>query len=265
MRSLGQIIPAVVLDWAGTTVDYGCLAPVVALRRVLAHHGLPISAAAARVGMGLPKKEHLHALLAARGAATMTDELYLELERAIFDELEPHAKLIDGTLEFVAWLREGGVKVGTTTGYTAAMMEIVSTAAARQGYVPDWVATPDAAGAGRPLPAMMRANAERLGVGPPSSLVKIGDTPIDVTEGKYAGAWTVGVALTGNALGLPPAEIATLPPIERRMRFAAARESLRAAGADYVVDSLAECPPVLLEIYARVRDGERPQVSPLTT
>ena len=257
MKTLGSILPAVVLDWAGTTLDHGCLAPVVALQRVLAHHGFSVSAAEARRGMGLAKKDHLRTLLASYGAADATDELYPELEQALFAELEPHATLIAGTLEFVAWLREAGVRIGTTTGYTSAMMRVVAVAAARQGYRPDFIVTPDDVGAGRPSAAMMHANVERLGLEPKAALVKIGDTPADIAEGRAAGAWTIGVAATGNALGLSVAETAALPFNERLARFAAARQSLQAAGADYVVEAIGDCGPTMQEIFARVQRGER--------
>jgi phosphonoacetaldehyde hydrolase len=262
MKRIAAVLPAVVLDWAGTTVDHGCRAPVVALQRVLARHGLPVTAAEARRGMGLPKRDHLRALLTALGSAIAVEEIYPELEAALFAELEPHSILIEGTLPFVGWLRAHGVRIGTTTGYTTAMMAVVASAASRQGYRPDAIVTPDQVGGGRPSAAMMLANRARLGLAPGAALVKIGDTPADVAEGHAAGAWTIGVALTGNALGLSAAETAALAADERAARFEAARASLREAGADYVADSLDHCQPVILEIFARARDGERPVTSP---
>jgi len=258
MKNLSTLVPAVVLDWAGTMIDPGCLAPVVALRTVLARHGLVVSAAEARVGMGLAKKDHLRGLLVAHGVGAATDELYPALEREMFLQLEHHAVLVAGAREFADWLHAGGVRIGTSTGYTAEMIRVVAGAAARQGYVPDAIVTPDDVSAGRPAPFMMYANALRLGVWPLSSIVKIGDTPSDIAEGINAGSWTIGVALSGNALGLSVAETAALEPAERAVKFVAARDSLRAAGASFVVNSVADCPPVLEEIAARIKRGERP-------
>lgn len=240
MKNLSTLVPAVVLDWAGTMIDPGCLAPVVALRTVLARHGLVVSAAEARVGMGLAKKDHLRGLLVAHGMGAATDELYAALEREMFLQLEHHAVLVAGAREFADWLHAGGVRIGTSTGYTAEMIRVVAGAA------------------GRPAPFMMYANALRLGVWPLSSIVKIGDTPSDIAEGINAGSWTIGVALSGNALGLSVAETAALEPAERAVKFVAARDSLRAAGASFVVNSVADCPPVLEEIAARIKRGERP-------
>lgn len=37
------MIQAVIFDWAGTTVDYGCFAPVQAFQEAFAHHGVPVT------------------------------------------------------------------------------------------------------------------------------------------------------------------------------------------------------------------------------
>ncbi|MEN9634638.1 MAG: hypothetical protein RL077_3042 [Verrucomicrobiota bacterium] len=248
--------PAVILDWAGTTIDHGCLAPVAALRHVLRDHGIEISSEEARLGMGLPKKEHLRGILTTFGAGSATDEIYPRLESALLEELEPRAALIEGTTDFVAWLRRRRIPISSTTGYTSKMMQIVAPAAARQGYVPDAIVTPDEAGAGRPSAAMIRTNLQRLGLSAHAAVIKIGDTPADIAEGRAAGAWTIGVALTGNALGLARAATDALVPTERATRFTAARASLHAANAHYVVDTLMESEAVLLEILARIRAGD---------
>lgn len=124
--------PAVILDWAGTTIDHGCLAPVAALRRVLRDYGIEISSEEARLGMGLPKKKHLRVILTTFGAGSATDEIYPKLESALLDELEPPAAVIEGTIDFVAGLRCRHLPIGSI-GYTSKMMQIVAPAAARQG------------------------------------------------------------------------------------------------------------------------------------
>jgi phosphonoacetaldehyde hydrolase len=188
--------PAVILDWAGTTIDHGSLAPVAALRRVLRDYGIEISSDEARLGMGLPKREHLRAIPTTFGAASAPDEIYPNLESALLEELAPHAALIEGTIDFVAWLRRRRIPIGNTTGYTSKMMQIVAPAAAPQGYVPGAIVTPDEAGAGRPSTAMIHTHRQRLGLSAHAAVIKIGDTPADIAEGRAAGARTIGVALT---------------------------------------------------------------------
>jgi phosphonoacetaldehyde hydrolase len=57
-------VKAVVFDWAGTMVDFGCMAPVEALIEVFAGEGVPVSDAEARRDMGKAKHDHLTAIMA---------------------------------------------------------------------------------------------------------------------------------------------------------------------------------------------------------
>jgi phosphonoacetaldehyde hydrolase len=88
--------------------------------------------------------------------------------------------------------------------------------------------------------------------------VKIGDTSVDIGEGLNGGMWSVGVAVTGNEVGLTVAEYAALPAEERRRLAQVATDRLLAAGAHYVVDSLVDVIPVLDSIEARLAAGEKP-------
>ncbi len=98
----------------------------------------------------------------------------------------------------------------------------------------------------------------KLSVSPVESVVKIGDTAVDIEEGLNGGMWSVGIAATGNEVGLSAAEYAAVPPDEQRRVAAAATERLIGAGAHYVVDSLADILPVLDGIEARLAAGEKP-------
>src|ERR1700723_2670719 len=57
-------IRAVMLDWAGTTVDHGSIAPVIALQTLFAKHSIELAAEDARRDMGLLKRDHIRAILA---------------------------------------------------------------------------------------------------------------------------------------------------------------------------------------------------------
>lgn len=262
---------AVILDWAGTTVDHGCFAPAAVFQRVLAARGVALSVAEARGPMGLMKRDHLRALLAlpsitrqweqAHGRAWTeadVDALFADFVPQQLAVLADYATPIPGAVETVAAFRARGLRVGATTGYTRAMMEVLAPLAAAHGYAPEvWVAADDVPAA-RPAPWMLYRNLEQLGVYPSSHAVKIGDTVPDIAEGRNAGAWTVAITLTGNEIGLTAAEAAALPRAEREARLAAADERLRAAGAHYVVESLAACLPALEAIDLRLARGERP-------
>src|SRR5205809_8124570 len=52
-------IQAVLLDWAGTTMDYGCMAPAGVFVEVFKRKGVPISMDEARAPMGAHKRVHI--------------------------------------------------------------------------------------------------------------------------------------------------------------------------------------------------------------
>ncbi len=70
--------------------------------------------------------------------------------------------------------------------------------------------------------------------------------------------WTVGLALTYNAVGLSEEEWTALSHEEQRARSLSAYQQLGEAGAHYVIDSLADIEMVLVDISARIARGERP-------
>jgi phosphonoacetaldehyde hydrolase len=265
------MLKAVVFDWAGTTVDYGSRAPMGAFVEVFAQFKVEISIAEARVPMGLPKWDHIKALLADQAIAARwrgahggppTDrdvdrvyEVFVPLNRRVVTD---YADLIPGTVETVTEARRRGLKVGSTTGYTREIMEPLLPLAKAQGYAPDNLVCAGDLAAGRPTPLMMYRCFADLGVWPAGAVVKVDDTVPGIAEGLAAGCWTVGVAMSGNALGLSRAELGALPAGERQARRSQAVRELSLGGAHYVIDSIADLPPILDVIEGRLAAGEGP-------
>jgi phosphonoacetaldehyde hydrolase len=270
-RSYRGPIKAVILDWAGTAVDYGCCAPAQVFRKVFAGHGVEITEEQARGPMGLMKRDHIRQITQMGPVAQQwqavhghpADEADVEQMYADFIPLQlailaDYADPIPGTLAFVAELHQRGIKIGSTTGYNREMMEVLVPEAARRGYAPDaWVCATDVP-AGRPFPWMLYANAMKLGAYPPESIVKIGDTLPDIDEGLNAGAWTIGVAQTGNEIGLTQEQVGQLPSGELATKLEAVRRRMAAAGAHAVVDGVWDCAAVIEDIGQRLAHGERP-------
>jgi phosphonoacetaldehyde hydrolase len=130
--------------------------------------------------------------------------------------------------------------------------------AARRGYVPDATVCATDVPAGRPEPWMCLRNAEKLGVYPMEACVKIGDTIPDIEEGLNAGMWTIGLAKSGNELGMNEKEIAALPADRLQARLERAYQRMAAAGAHCVVDTIADVLPAIDQIQERITAGERP-------
>ncbi len=256
--SLGaKRVLAVIFDWAGTTVDFGSLAPVRTLERVFAEAGVPITEEEARRDMGIAKRDHIAALLAmprirAKIASTDIDLLYDRFIPLQFECLKQYSKVIGGIPEVVETLRSRGIKIGSTTGYTRAMLDLLVTQAARQGYRPDCSFSPEDAGSGRPHPFMIYAAAVEMQVYPLGAIIKVGDTESDIKEGLNAGVWSVGVAGTGNSIGLSEPQFNSLPPAEKTNRLQKARKDLQTAGAHYVIDTLADLHAVIRDIETRL-------------
>jgi len=270
-RSYRGPIEAVLLDWAGTVMDHGCMAPAVVFVEVFRRKEVPISVEEARVPMGAHKRVHIQRIteLAAvrerwiRTHGKPPGDADVE---AMFEDFIPlqlaclsrYSALIPGALDAVKAMRARGYKIGSTTGYTTEMTVINLADAAKQGYVPDSTVCASEVPAGRPFPHMCLQNAINLNVTTIDACVKVDDTVPGIEEGLNAGMWSVGLAMSGNEVGLPFKEMMALPAGERAALRQRAYMRMHQAGAHYVVDSIADLLPVLDDIEARLRRGEKP-------
>lgn len=255
-------ITAVIFDWAGTTVDHGSLAPVRTLQKLFRERGMHVTEEAVRRDMGVHKKDHIRALLRAQ-AGTTPDEAEVEDLFAAFiplqmDCLAAYSAVIPGVPATVEALRTRGIKIGSTTGYTRPMLDLLLATAAAAGYRPDCALCPDDTIAGRPFPWMCYLNAIFMRAYPMRTMVKIGDTVSDIEEGRNAGMWTIGIARTGNMIGLTAEDLAALPAAEQARRLGTARGKLGEAGADYLANAVGDCIPFIDAIEERLARGERP-------
>ncbi|QDV73921.1 phosphonoacetaldehyde hydrolase [Botrimarina mediterranea] len=264
-------LQAVVVDWAGTIVDHGSRAPVEAFREVFRRRGVEITVAEAREPMGMEKRDHIVALLSNPriGAAWRAvyggdasdceiDSLYHDFLPLQSELLTHHADVIPGALEALAECRRLAMRIGSSSGYAAPLMETLVPLAEQNGVKVDAVVSASEVPKGRPAPWMILENMKRLGVYPPASVVVVDDTTVGVEAGVNAGAWSIGVIETGNALGLGVEELAELDLGERERRSSAGRAAMLAAGAHYAINSIADLPKTLAVIAERLAAGERP-------
>ena len=264
-------IEAVLLDWAGTTMDFGCVAPAVVFVEVFARQGVPITIEEARAPMGAHKRVHIQRITELESVRARwhtahghtpddadVSRMFAEFVPLQLQCLSDYSTLIPGTLETIAALRARGIRIGSTSGYTTEMMAINLRDAERQGYVPDATVCASDVPRGRPYPYMCLANLPRLDVSTVEACVKVDDTVPGIEEGLNAGMWTVGFTVSGNEVGLSLADWTALPEADRARRRARAQGRMRQCGAHYVVDSIAELLPCIDDIQARINRGERP-------
>jgi phosphonoacetaldehyde hydrolase len=249
------------MDWAGTTVDFGCFAPVNAFIKAFDVIGIRITTEEVRIPMGMAKIEHVRELLRMERINNEfkkthrknwdendVNKLNQLFEKNLFASLTEYTNPIRYVLSAVDILRDKGIKIGSTTGYTRAMMDVVEPAAKAKGYFPDNCVTPDGLPKGRPAPFMIFRNMIDLNIQSTDCVVKIGDTMEDIREGLNAKVWTLGVIVGSSELGLSETEVNNLSEPELNERKACVRQKMTEAGAHYVVDTMAELPVVIERI-----------------
>ena len=264
-------LQAVIFDWAGTTVDHGCIAPALVFVEVFQRHRVAVDMSQARAPMGLNKRDHLWAILRMPSVAEKwhevhgrpaqeadVDAMYAEFLPLQIECVRRYADPIPGVVEVIDQLRKRGIRIGSDTGYSQEIMDALVPTASAAGFEPDCMVCSTDVPQGRPAPWMALENARRLNVYPFSSMVKVDDTAPGIEEGLNAGMWTVAVVETGNEIGLSYDELQALDSQQREKQRGAAAQRLAASGAHYILNSVADLLPCLDEIECRLARGEQP-------
>lgn len=265
-------IEGVIFDWAGTTVDFGCFAPVNVFVEIFNMKGIEVTLEEARKPMGMLKWDHIKAMLEMPRIGRLweekfgrkfddadVDELYSHFESMLMESLSQYTDPIPHVVEAVEELKEQGFKIGSTTGYNNKMMEVVTAGAREKGYSPDFWVTPDSTGlTGRPYPYMVFKNMQELRLSAPWRVVKVGDTVSDIKEGVNSGAWSVGVAIGSSQMGLDKDDFESLSEKEKAEAVEKAKEGFVQAGAHFVIDDMRSLIPIIEEIDGLLEQGKRP-------
>lgn len=267
-------LQAVVLDWAGTVVDFGSFAPTQIFVEAFGEFGVAVSLEEARGPMGMGKWDHIRTLcnlpqIAERYRAVFdrlpTDEdvtaLYERFMPLQIEKIALHSAVIPGALEAINTLRGQGLKIGSCSGYPAVVMAKVVELARQNGYVADHVVATDEVPNGRPHPAQALANVIALGVSDVAACVKVDDTWPGILEGRSAGMWTVALTCSGNALGLTYEQYKALPAAELALERTRITQMFEGSRPHYLIDTIVELPAVIDDINARLARGETPQGS----
>ena len=249
---------AVVFDWAGTMIDFGSFAPMGVFVKAFESFGIAVSIEQARAPMGKPKWDHIRSMMddpditaqwQAKYGNAPTDadvdkvyEVFVPMNEEVVADF---SDLVPGALETVRYLRDRNIKIGSTTGYTRSIMERVLPKAAEQGYEPDNLICADDLAEGRPGPLGMYQCFVDLVAYPPKAVIKVDDTEPGIAEGVAAGCITVGLALSGNFAGKTPEELSKLSETEVDAIRQFAIGKLKAAGADHVIDTVADLPALM--------------------
>jgi phosphonoacetaldehyde hydrolase len=264
-------LKGIIFDWAGTVVDFGCLCPIVAFQSAFREKGVAVTPENIQQFMGIHKRDHIVALLAlpevlaawhgVHGGSPKVhdvDELYRSAESRMLETVAASADLVPGLEAALTYARHRGLRIGSTTGYTTPLMEILAPAASEHGYAPEFWVAADQVPQGRPWPWMIFKNMAFLKICPPATVVKVGDTIADVAEASNAGVWSVAVVESSSLVGLRKVELGSLPDKERHRVIQRATRKLVEAGAHFVINTLSELAGALDQIEHRVANGQTP-------
>ena len=144
-------VKGLILDWSGTTADAYVLAPAVVFVEVFQKHGVDISMPEARGPMGLRKDLHIKALtedpvIRERWKGVHgtypdqgnVDAMFADFVPMQLECLGKYTTLLPGVAETTQMLQKDyGIKIGSTTGFLRAMVDVLEDAAKKQGYTPD--------------------------------------------------------------------------------------------------------------------------------
>ena len=270
-RSYRGPVRCVILDWAGTTMDWVCRAPAWVFRQVYEKAGVPISLEEARVPMGAHKRVHIGLIseipsvrrrwVEKHGTEPTDDDVgrmfddFVPMQEACLSE---YSQLIPGTLEVIGECRKRGYKIGSTSGYLPGMLAINQADAAKQGYEPDATFGAGDVLRGRPFPHMVLRNMLELDISPVQSVVKVDDTLTGIEEGLNAGAWGIGLAISGNEVGVQLDEWNSFSEEIKQKHRDRIYPTMYQRGAHYVVDSIADLMPCIDDIELRLKRGDKP-------
>ena len=223
---LPQPIQLAMFDMAGTTVNDkvdGHPLMVISMMRAFAKHGIALAPDAINKHRGKQKSEAIQTLLkevtelSPVDAECLGDGVYRDFLQELESNLSSISE-IDGTTDLFQHLKSKDIYVGVGSGFP---MQVVQAIVCQLGWLNkgllDYVGSAEQIGVGRPNPKMIFDAMEQLSITDGNKVLKIGDTVVDIQEGKNAGVWTVAV-LTGSQ---------TEP-------------QLRAAAPDYILASIRE-------------------------
>lgn len=258
-------IEGVIFDWAGTTVDYGCFAPVKAFIEIFKEYGIEPTMEETRKPMGMLKWDHIKTMLSMprisnewekihnrKWTDADVDEMHDKFSDKLLGILHMYADVKPYVLETIAELKRRGIKISSTTGYTDAMMDIVVRKAKENGYEPDyWISPNSVNNMGRPYPYMIFENMKHLHLHNVHNVIKVGDTISDIKEGVCAGVITVGVLEGSSEMGLTEEEYEHLSNDERSKIISQLTNKYKEAGAAYVIKNMKELCPLITYLESK--------------
>lgn len=226
-----QRIELVVFDMAGTTVDENNVV-YKTVQKVINDEGFNVSLEEVlKHGAGKEKHQAITDILkqctTTTNVALVANVAFSKFKlvlKEVYDTLE--IKTFEGTEELFKTLRSNNIKVVLNTGYDKKTAELLLQKLGWMvGETIDGIVTSDDVLNGRPEGDMILLAMKNMAVIDPEKVLKVGDSAIDIEEGKNANCGMTAGVLTG----------------------AQNRIQLQEANPTYILESLNELRAILLE------------------
>lgn len=264
-------VRAIIFDLAGTVVDPGCQAPVKTIQQASSRFGIEITEEEARKDMGNAKRKHLELLFQnprirqewfEKNGKDITkediDAFYTEFVSIQETIIKDYAGMVPGSKETLSFLKEAfNVQLGSTTGYTRSMVTKMMESWETNPF--DFTIASDEVRKPRPFPNGCLFNLNLMKVTNPFEGVKVGDTPIDIEEGKNAGMWAVGVIKWSNFVGLDVNDTRRMMRYnlsELNKKYEDCANLLYNAKPHYLAMDIMALPLIVNDINQRLQKGE---------
>lgn len=248
---------AVIFDLGGTLVDKYSMTPLLSFQRVLQNHNLVSSHKTIIKDMGKEKREHISELLRTfentdrwlfrygrKPLSSDCDKLFEEFTEIQKEMANNYLKILPETSESLRHLRDSGIKIGVTTGFSKELMNDVRDKLSDENIpVDEWVSSTCLDLPGRPAPHMIYELMRRFQIANPRKILKVDDTNVGLLEGKNAGCLTVGVArwsINMNVQSIHDIRMVEENPEVYYEKLRRSRKQLHQSNPDHVIDSLRE-------------------------
>jgi phosphonatase-like hydrolase len=179
--------------------------------------------------MGYKKPEAIRMVLKNIGADP-SDELVENIHTAFVNEMMDHyeysseVKPMQQAENVFLQFKRKGIRIALNTGFSRDIADVIVHRLQwkERGLIDDYIAS-DEVEAGRPQPFMIQTLMQRAGITDAKEVIKIGDTEVDVNEGRNAGCSLVVAVTTG----------------------AFTKEQLSAYHPDHIIDDLSQLPALI--------------------
>ncbi len=194
-------IQLVVFDIAGTTVkDRNNVAQT--FQSVLLKNGFEAPLSVANRYMGYEKKHAIREIIEEVSPGTgVSDERVDTIHRDFVESMLHYYRTLE-TIEPLPHVEEtlqalqaAGKKIAVNTGFSRDIADAIISRLGwkEKGWV-NWIIASDEVAHGRPFPDMIRELMNKSGISDPQEVAKVGDTEVDIHEGRNAGCrYSIGI------------------------------------------------------------------------